>query len=123
MTAQEIAYAFVALCAQGRLEDAQAYWSDDVVSIEAFPSPHQISTGREAVLAKQRFWNEGVTMHGVRCEGPFINGDRFAAIFELDCTGRDGVRQTMREIAHYTVANAAIIEERFYPLMAGQAPT
>lgn len=63
MTTQEIAHAFVALCAQGKLEEAQTYWSDAVVSVEGFPSPHQVTEGRAAVLEKQRFWNEGVTMH------------------------------------------------------------
>lgn len=51
------------------------------------------------------------------CQGPFINGDQFSTVFELDCTGQDGRRQTMREVALYSVTGGAITEERFFPLM------
>ncbi len=117
MTTHEIAQAFTRLCAEGRFVEAQRYWSDAVVSIEAFPGEFQVTREREAVRAKQRFWNEGVTMHGASAEGPFVNGDGFAVVFELDCTGRDGVRQKMREVALYAVRDGAIVEERFFPLM------
>lgn len=99
MTIHEIAAGFTKLCAQGKLQQAQRYWSDDVVSVEGFPSPYQTTKGRAAVLEKQRFWSDGTTMHGVKCDGPFVNGDQFAVVFELDSTGRDGQRQTMREVA------------------------
>ncbi len=118
MTIQEIASGFVALCAQGKLAEAQQYWSDELVSIEGFPSQYQITKGRAAVIEKHAFWNANNTSHGVKCEGPFILGDQFAAIFELDSTGFDGKRASMREVALYTVKDGAIVEERFFPLMA-----
>ncbi|MBC7988840.1 MAG: nuclear transport factor 2 family protein [Luteimonas sp.] len=117
MTTHEIAHAFTRLCAEGKLQEAQQFWSDDVVSVEAFPGEHQIARGREAVLQKQRIWSEGTTMHGMTCQGPFINGDQFSTVFELDCTGWDGKRQVMREVALYSVRDGAIAEERFFPLM------
>jgi ketosteroid isomerase-like protein len=118
MSPTEIAAAFTDHCRHGRLEAAQAYWSDDVVSVEAFPSPHQIARGREAVLAKQAFWSEGTAMHAMGVDGPFVNGDQFAIQFSLDATGPDGKRSKMREVALYTVADGKIVEERFLPLMA-----
>ncbi len=118
-TTMEIAQAFAALCREGRLEEAQRFWAEDVTSVEAFPSPYQTVRGPDAIREKQRFWSEGTVMHGVACEGPYLNGDRFALAFSLDCTGRDGVRATLREVALYTVADGRVVEERFFPLMAG----
>ncbi|MEM9066767.1 MAG: nuclear transport factor 2 family protein [Planctomycetota bacterium] len=117
MDIAELSQAFAALCSQGRLEEAQKYWSDDVVSIEGFPSPQQVCRGREAVIAKQKMWSEGTEMHGLTCEGPFIHGDQFALRFSLDCTDREGQRSTMHELAVYTVRDGAVTEERFFPLM------
>lgn len=54
MTSAEIAHAFTRLCADGKLQEAQQFWSDDLVSVEAFPGEHQVTRGREAVLAKHR---------------------------------------------------------------------
>ena len=119
MSASSVAHLFTALCAQGQFEEAQRYWSDDVVSTEAFPGPHQVSRGRAAVRAKQQAWSTAITIHGTKAEGPFVSADQFAVRFEMDCTGPDGVRQTLREVALYTVADGKITEESFLPLMAG----
>ncbi|MEM9667178.1 MAG: SnoaL-like domain-containing protein, partial [Bacteroidota bacterium] len=68
MNTTELAHAFVALCSEGKLEEAQRYWADEIVSIEGVPGPHQVCEGREAVLKKQEMWNQGTTMHGVTCQ-------------------------------------------------------
>ncbi|MEM8712275.1 MAG: nuclear transport factor 2 family protein [Planctomycetota bacterium] len=118
MNINEIANGFITLCASGKLEEAQKYWSDEIVSIEGFPGPMQVCRGREAVLKKQAIWGEGTTMHGITCEGPFINGEQFAARFQLDCTNAEGERSTMTEMAVYTVENGAIVQERFFPTVS-----
>lgn len=117
MDTTELAHAFAALCSEGKLEEAQKFWSDDVVSIEGFPGPDEVCRGREAVIEKQKMWSEGTEMHGVTCEGPFINGDQFSLRFTLDATDREGNRSTMHEMALYTVKDGAVVEERFFPLM------
>lgn len=61
------------------------------------------------------------TIHTLRGEGPLVNGDQFAAVFEMDCTDLGGKRQTLREVAIYTVHGGAIVEERFFPLTAATA--
>ncbi|MEM1329185.1 MAG: nuclear transport factor 2 family protein [Planctomycetota bacterium] len=117
MDINELAHAFVGLCAEGKLEEAQQFWSDEVVSIEGFPSPHQVCRGRDAVIEKQKMWSEGTQMHAITCEGPYINGDQFSARFSLDCTDREGKRSTMHEMALYTVNDGKVTEERFFPLV------
>ena len=108
MKAMEIAKPFTELCAAGKLEEAQKFWSEDLVSIEAFPSEHQVCRGKEAVLAKQKWWNDNFTVHEMKAEGPFVHEEFFSVIFQLDCTGPDGNRQTMREVAHYTTKDGKI---------------
>ena len=78
MTVAEIARAFTAAVAEGREADAQAFWADDVVSVEAMGGPMARAEGREAVLAKSRWWTENHEVHGFRVEGPWPNGDQFA---------------------------------------------
>lgn len=117
MDTNEVAHAFAALCSRGKLEEAQQFWSDDIVSIEGFPGPMEVTRGREAVLEKQKMWGEGTQMHGVTCKGPFINGEQFTLRFSLDATDREGNRSTMEEVALYTVKEGKVTEERFFPLM------
>ncbi len=115
MTTLEIANAFAALCAKGQLiEAARAFWSDDIVSIEPWPSDKAVLRGRDAVEAKQAWWSENNEVHGVEVQGPFINGDQFALRFTLDCTPRGGARAKMEEVALYTVRDGKVVEERFF---------
>jgi SnoaL-like domain len=113
----DVAHEFTRLCAEGKLTEAQRYWSDAVVSVEAFPGEYQVCRGREATLAKQRAWSASVVMHEINVEGPFINGDQFTVIFEQKCSDLEGRPQNLREVALYTVQDGAIVEERFMPLM------
>ena len=122
MNMQELAQGFTQLCAAGQLDEAaERYWSDDVVSVEAFPGPMQVCKGRTAVLEKQATWKTHTTIQTVRCEGPFINGSQFSTIFELDCSNAEGEKQTLREVALYSVEDDKIIEERFFPLSTPQS--
>jgi len=114
MTVADIAKAFYAHLEAGEDDKAQAYWSDDVVSLEGGESPMAVCRGREEVLKKHEWWFGNSEVHGVKTEGPFIHDDRFAIIFELDVTMQGYPRMTMREIAHYLVKDGKVIEERFY---------
>ena len=116
MNTTELAQRMAELCASGQFEAARELWSDDVVSVESFPGPHQVCEGRDAVIAKQTAWNQRTTMHSVRAEGPFVHGEQFALRLTLDCTGPDGRRGELSEIALFTVKDGSIVEERFFPI-------
>ena len=116
MTTREIAEAFAALCREGRHEEAgHRFWSDDIVSLEAMDGPMSELRGRAAVQAKSEWWIANHEVHGGTTEGPFVNGDRFALVFQLDVTAKaTGQRMQMKEVAVYTVAGDKVVEERFF---------
>lgn len=125
MTTPEVAAAFSALVAQGKEDEATKYWSDDVVSYEApgVDSPFAVCEGREAVEAKHKWWDENTEVHSAKFEGPFLHGDTFAGIFEIDVTMEGMGRSTMREVALFTVKDGQIVEERFFPLAQSETTT
>lgn len=93
----------------------ETYWADDVVSIEAQPSPMQHVEGIAAVRAKTEWWKGAHELHGGDAHGPYVNGDTFAVRFEMDVTQREsGQRFQMDEVALYTVRDGKIVEERFF---------
>ncbi len=115
MSTQEIAKAFTALCEEGKFEEAgHAYWSDDVVSVEAMDGPMAKVTGREAVDAKGAWWYANNDVHSVKVEGPYVNGNQFTVRFTMDVTPKDSQRMTMDEHGLYTVQDGKIVEERFF---------
>ncbi len=112
--AAKIAAEFTALLREGRDVEAQERWSDAVISLEPGESPRKICEGRAAVLEKHAFWRANATVYGVSIDGPFVHGDQFALVFEIDCSFMGAPRATAREIALYTVKDGAIVEERFF---------
>jgi ketosteroid isomerase-like protein len=115
-TTREIAEAFARLCKENRHEEAgQRFWSDDIVSIEAMEGPMAHLSGRAAVQGKTEWWVANHEVHGGSTEGPFVNGDSFALIFELDVTAKQtGQRMQMKEVGIYKVRDGKVVEERFY---------
>lgn len=113
MDVRELATIFAERCKAGKYDEAEEFWADDVVSIEAMPGEHQHLQGREAIKRKHAWWKENFTEHASVCNGPFVNGDHFALTFDMDVTGPDGQRQQMSEVALYTVRDGRIVEERF----------
>jgi ketosteroid isomerase-like protein len=116
MTTREIAEAFAALCKEGKHEEAGArFWSDDIVSIEAMEGPMARLEGRAAVQGKGEWWAANHEMHGGATTGPFVNGDSFALIFDIDVTPKQtGQRMQMKEIGLYTVHDGKVVEEKFF---------
>lgn len=115
-TTREVAEAFAALCKAGRHEEAgERFWAEDVVSVEAMDGPMAELRGRAAVGGKSEWWYANHETHSAETTGPFVNGDRFALIFDLDVTAKaDGRRITMREVGLYTVRGDKVVEERFF---------
>ena len=118
MTTQDIANDLVALCREGKFDQAgEKYWADDVLSVEAMGDNAE-SRGKAAARAKGEWWSGAHDIHGVKVEGPYVNGDSFAVRFTMDITVKEsGQRHTMDEVAFYVLKNGKIAEERFFYAM------
>jgi ketosteroid isomerase-like protein len=121
MEAKEIGERLVALCNQGKYEQAlNELYSDDIVSIEArgddaMPAE---TRGIEGVRGKGKWWVENHEVHSGSTEGPYPHHDKFAVRHRFDVTPKAGPmankRFQMDEIAVYTVKNGKIVREEFY---------
>ena len=110
----EIAAAFTEMLEEGKFAEAgEIYWADDVVAVE--PSgENAIARGKDALRAKMAWWHEHHEVHDFEIEGPYVNGDQFALVMEIEVTIKaTGMRMEMEEIALYTVREGKIVEERF----------
>jgi ketosteroid isomerase-like protein len=118
MTTQEIAHDLVALCREGKFDEAgEKYWADDVLSVEAMGDMTE-SRGKPAARAKGEWWAGAHDVHEVKVEGPYVNGDSFAVPFTMDLTVKEsGQRHTMDEVALYVLKDGKIAEERFFYAM------
>lgn len=116
MSTADVAKAFTALLKAGdHHAAAMQFNAPDIVSIEAMEGPMARLEGAEAIAAKGQWWFDNHEIHTVNTEGPFVNGEQFAVVFEMDFTVKaTGVRSQSREIGVYTVKNGKIAEERFY---------
>ena len=111
----------VELCNQGKFQEAQsALYANNIVSVEAMAGddmPREIQ-GIDAVTQKSEWWEANHEVHNCSVEGPFPNGDRFCAVFNLDVTPKVGPaagnRIQMREVAMYTVQNSKVVREEFF---------
>jgi hypothetical protein len=112
---QDVANAFKAALEAGDFAAAEAFWAEDVVSIENMDGPTREVRGRDAVHAKSVWWYGAHEIHSFGVEGPFFNGEQFALRFSIDCTRKeDSLHVKMNEIGLYTVVNGLIAEERFF---------
>jgi ketosteroid isomerase-like protein len=118
MTTQEIAHDLVALCQQGKFDEAgEKYWADDVVSVEAMGDDAE-SRGKAAVRAKGEWWNNTFEVNDLAVEGPYVNGDAFIVRFRMSTTNKqNGEKASMDETALYRVKDGKITEERFFYAM------
>jgi ketosteroid isomerase-like protein len=115
-TTTDIAARFTALLKAGKHEEAAATFNArEIVSIEAMEGPMARIQGTEAVKAKGEWWYANHEVHSVTTEGPYVNGDSFAVVFDMDITAKaTGERTQSKEVAVYTHKNGKIVEERFY---------
>lgn len=118
MTTKEIADKLVHLCSQGKFQEAmEAFYSPDIVSMEAGAPPGQSreSKGLAAVKAKGEWWAANHEVHSATAEGPLVAGSHFAVAFKLDVTFKPQARRfQMEEIAVYKVADGKIVYEEFF---------
>lgn len=97
-------------------------YAPNAVSVEAM-SPEgvsPVSEGVDAIKAKHDWWNSNFEVHEVKMDGPFINGDKFSMIFEMDTTEKSsGNRWQGKEVALYEVENGKIARESFFMMPMG----
>ena len=121
MTTIEIGKKLVELCQAGKNAEAiTTLYAPNVVSVEAGAPPGQSATveGRDAVLAKSKWWAENHTVHSAVVEGPWPHGDRFIVRFTYDITRKaNDQRVTMSEAALFTVAGDHVVREEFFYAM------
>ncbi|MHA7818857.1 MAG: SnoaL-like domain-containing protein [Erythrobacter sp.] len=113
MDTTQIARDFVKLLIEDYTEGYQAYWSDDIVSLEPRGGEEARCEGREALFAKHAWWDANAEMHSISLDGPYVHGDQFAIRFTMDVT-MDGERIKTSEIGLYTLKDGKIVEERFF---------
>ncbi|MBI1187538.1 MAG: nuclear transport factor 2 family protein [Alphaproteobacteria bacterium] len=114
-TTADVAKRFTEALKAGDFPAAEAFWAEDVVSIEAQDGPMKEVRGRAAVHGKGEWWTANHEVHKFETQGPFVNGDQFALRFVMEVTPKaTGQRASMDEVALYTVRNGAIAEERFF---------
>jgi ketosteroid isomerase-like protein len=116
MTPSDIAKAFTDMLKAGDHHGAaNKFNAPDIVSIEAMEGPMARVQGTAAVQAKGEWWYANHEVHNVTTEGPFMNGDSFVVIFDMDITVKEtGVRMQSREAALYTLKGGKVVEERFF---------
>jgi ketosteroid isomerase-like protein len=118
MNTQEIAHDLVALCQQGKFDEAgEKYWADDVLSLEAMGDTTE-SHGKSETRAKGEWWNNTFEVNDVAVEGPYVNGDSFIVRFKMTTTNKEsGEKASMDETALYRLRDGKIAEERFFASM------
>jgi ketosteroid isomerase-like protein len=115
MDVRELAADYAALVAGGQMDAAaMKYWSDDLVTREAVPGEMAETHGKGHALEKAQAWYANHEIHGFRSEGPFVNGDSFLIVMDIDVTPKGGERMQMREVVGYRVADGKVVEERYY---------
>lgn len=122
MDTAEIAKALCAHCQNGTEAEAlRDLYAPNAQSIEPFAMEGQsnVSDGVAAIQAKHDWWAGAFEVHEVNMEGPFVNGDKFSVIFELDATEKaTGNRWKGKEVALYEVENGKIAKESFFMMAA-----
>ena len=115
MSTHDIAHDLVALCKEGKFDEAgEKYWADDVVSAEPM-GDNPVSHGKDAARGKGEWWVNNHEIHSIEVEGPYVNGDQFTVRFKMDITMKEsGQRMAMDEHALYTIKDGKIAEERFF---------
>jgi ketosteroid isomerase-like protein len=113
-----IAQELVALCRQGRNLDAvNKLYSPKIVSIESSGSPEMPAemNGLDAIRGKHQWWEENNQVHSIEVNGPYVGEGQFAVQFTFDATFKPtGQRNSMTEMALYTVKDGKIVREQFF---------
>jgi hypothetical protein len=119
MNIETIAKRLVALCREGKFEEAQReLYADDAVSIEMEGLPPGAlgnAKGLPAIIEKGHQFNAGLEqVHGMSVSEPVIGGNWFSIAMSMDMTMKGRGRMDMREICVYQVRDGKIAHEQFF---------
>lgn len=119
MNTQQVADRLVALCRDGKYDQAQVeLYADDAVSIEPEGLPPGAlgnAQGLAAIREKGRQFGESVeAMHGSSVSDPVVAGNWFSVAMHLDATFKGMGRVDMHEICVYRVRDGKIVHEQFF---------
>ncbi|MEM9252812.1 MAG: nuclear transport factor 2 family protein [Planctomycetota bacterium] len=114
----------VELCKQGENQKAvEELYADDVTNVELMEMPgFSLRTEDKAsTLAESAKWFAMHDIHRFEVKGPWPHGDRFAVMFDMDITAKEGPMAGQRmqgdEIGLYTVKDGKIaLVEWFYDI-------
>jgi|GWRWMinimDraft_15_1066023.scaffolds.fasta_scaffold11912_1 hypothetical protein len=122
MTTMDIGKEVVALCKQGKNQEAiDRFYSPNIESVEpvAMPGMDQTQTGIQAIKKKNQWWVDNHEIHGGTVDGPYPHGDRFILHFKYDVTPKHmGKRMTLDETGLYTVHDGKVVKEEFFYSMS-----
>ncbi|MEL6170062.1 MAG: nuclear transport factor 2 family protein [Pseudomonadota bacterium] len=101
---------------QTEREALNTLYHPDAVSVEAHvpEGMDPVTTGIDGIHGKHDWWDANFEVHGGSVDGPYVNGDVFSVIFEIDATEKaTGQRMPMKEVALYHVKDGKIVREEF----------
>jgi hypothetical protein len=115
MTTQQVADRLVALCREGKFEEAQnELYARDATSDEPPGAPVGHVAGLDGIIEKGRqFAGMTEAVHGIEVSDPIIGGNAFACTLRMDITMKGKNRSNMEEVCVYTVKDGKIVSERF----------
>ncbi|MDW3197292.1 MAG: nuclear transport factor 2 family protein [Cytophagales bacterium] len=116
MSTQEIANRLVALCREGKFEQAiQELYAPEIVSVEPVGAPVERVQGFEALAEKAKAFGEMIAeTHGSSVSDPIVADNFFSCSMTMDVTFKDGPRVNMEEICLYQVKDGKVIKEEFF---------
>ncbi|HTJ13289.1 MAG TPA: nuclear transport factor 2 family protein [Dinghuibacter sp.] len=118
MTTQQIADRLVALCKEGKWEQAhKELYAADCVSIEPEASPgfEKEVKGMAAIDKKGKDFDAMVeATHGITTSQPLVTGNTIAFVLDMDMTMKGRPRSKMAELCVYTVKDGKIAAEQFF---------
>jgi len=117
MTTKEIADRLVALCRQGKFEEAQKeLFAADVVCIEPYATPgfEKETKGLPAIVEKgKKFMATIEQIHAMSVSEPLVAGNSFVCTMRLDVTMKGQGRMDMSELCIYQVKDGKVVSEEF----------
>lgn len=117
MTTQNIANRLVALCREGKAQQAiEELYSPDIVSIEPEGTPDRIATGLAAIAEKGKKFQAMIEkVHSSTVSDPIVADNIFSCAMLMNVDMKDvPVPVDMNEICVYTVKDSKIIKEEFF---------
>jgi hypothetical protein len=117
MTTNEVGTKLVALCREGKFDEAMnSLYADDCVQREADAMPGQPRewVGLPAIQKMSEEWSRNTKVFGFTCSDPQIHDDRFAVWMEIDMEMTGMPRMKVHEIGLYTVKNGKVSRIEFF---------